>query len=929
MSVSLLDRESEIADIANLLAEAQEGRGGAILLEGPAGIGKTSLLREARQLAERSGMMVFSSQTGRMERDLAWGAVLQLFGGLAWDEALNDHPACLARPLLTQAAAPTSGAEQVPLLHGMHWLVNRLSDRGSLLLMLDDIHHSDGESLTFIAYLLSRIEHLPVAILLATRKGEPVSGEAEMAIAQIRAHDRVALIEPRPLSSAAVRELTQRSLPTDDDALIRSIIAKVGGNPFLCISLANWYRTNRVDQAEGEPLAPVSIQRELISRLESYGPEAVATAQAIAVLGHAKLEQIARIADLNLSDVAGAVDLMVRTDLLEVRSDDFRFSHPIAQEAVYATIGPSRLGRMHRLSAEVMRDLAQPAREVAAHLMLSDVLDESWQISTLAEAAASEVMMGAPAQAAARYRRILSTRLSPDTRARTLFELGKAEIAAGQGGLAHMREAINVLPPSRTDVDLVMRIGESLYAGGRFDEAEQVFAQGLDLLDQAEEKDPRIEARLIAGLRITSLLCGSHVQRAVDATQQAETRFTEGVDSAERTLMALAAGEFALGIARDRVAVISLANRALDGQAPSELGRTVLEPLAASLVYCDEFTAAKRLLGEVIDEASSSGQAVAYASLLAIRSNCHLCAGEIVEAEADARACLRILAEFPAASTQAEPIARYVLARSCQAAGRLDQAVEAAKLDRICSASELTPLHGWLRTAQGHLNLRLGAADKALVCFEEAGRLMAPFSDAGVACDWRSGAALSLRALDRIPEAQKLAHEERELAESFGGRRVMGLAWRRCAEVSSSRAEAIEYLEHSVETLVGSGLLDLAASKVELGAAQRRCGELRRARETLREGLALAQEIDAHGLAARAADELALAGARRPDLELTGAKSLTASQRRVARMAAQGLSNAEIAAALFVTKRTVETHLTATYSKLGIRSRQELQLDML
>jgi DNA-binding NarL/FixJ family response regulator len=189
---------------------------------------------------------------------------------------------------------------------------------------------------------------------------------------------------------------------------------------------------------------------------------------------------------------------------------------------------------------------------------------------------------------------------------------------------------------------------------------------------------------------------------------------------------------------------------------------------------------------------------------------------------------------------------------------------------------------------------------------------------------WRSHLALALLGLDRRDEALELAREEVELARGWGAPRPIGVALR-ARGLAEGGAEGIETLRESLAVLEGSSaLLERARSLVELGAALRRANQRADARELLKQGLDLAVRSRAMPLVEQAEQELAATGARPRRLLLSGVESLTASERRVAGFAAEGLSNKDIAQALFVTTKTVEVHLSNVYRKLGIGSRSEL-----
>ena len=194
---------------------------------------------------------------------------------------------------------------------------------------------------------------------------------------------------------------------------------------------------------------------------------------------------------------------------------------------------------------------------------------------------------------------------------------------------------------------------------------------------------------------------------------------------------------------------------------------------------------------------------------------------------------------------------------------------------------------------------------------------------------WRSWAAEGLRLLDRNEEARALADEELALARRWGDPHAIGASLRVLGLVEGGEA-GIGLLREAVELLAGSqARLEHAHALVDLGAALRRANQRTEARERLREGVDLARRVGAFGLAERANEEIAATGARPRKVLQTGLDALTASERRVAQLAADGMSNKEIAQTLFVTIKTVEVHLSHAYRKLEISSRAQLDKALL
>ena len=231
----------------------------------------------------------------------------------------------------------------------------------------------------------------------------------------------------------------------------------------------------------------------------------------------------------------------------------------------------------------------------------------------------------------------------------------------------------------------------------------------------------------------------------------------------------------------------------------------------------------------------------------------------------------------------------------------------------------------WLLDTRARVQLARGDAPGALTTFLECGEGCdrAKIMNPGVLA-WRSGAAIAANRSGEVDQARELAEAELRLAHAAGTPRAIGVA-KRTAGLVSGGDDAIEQIRGALTVLEGSpARLEHAATLVELGAALRRAGHRKDSREPLKEGLDLATRCGAVAIAERAQTELAAAGARPRRVELTGVESLTPSERRISTMASEGLSNPEIAQALFLTRRTVEMHLTNAYRKLDISSRADL-----
>ena len=304
------------------------------------------------------------------------------------------------------------------------------------------------------------------------------------------------------------------------------------------------------------------------------------------------------------------------------------------------------------------------------------------------------------------------------------------------------------------------------------------------------------------------------------------------------------------------------------------------------------------------------------------RAFAHLRTGNLADAEADARVALETGPRLPGFHAA---VALAVLLETLAERGEFEAAETAD--ERYCLAGQFPTMvqGGWLLAARGRLRLAERRPAAALGDLLAAGDLFARLhSLSSVTTPWRSDAALAHLALGAPAEARALAAEEVTLARTYHGPRALGVALR-AAGLAEGGQHGIELLRQAVRVLDGSDArLEHARATADLGAALRRAGYRAESRKILRPALDLAHRCGALALTERARTELIAAGARPRRLVLSGLDSLTPSERRVAQLAASGLSNRDIAQNLFITARTVEGHLTHAYHKLAITSREQL-----
>jgi len=271
------------------------------------------------------------------------------------------------------------------------------------------------------------------------------------------------------------------------------------------------------------------------------------------------------------------------------------------------------------------------------------------------------------------------------------------------------------------------------------------------------------------------------------------------------------------------------------------------------------------------------------------------------------------------------------LARALLEQGETDEAARVIVQGDFAEQLPIGQVHlVWFRLYRGRLRIEIGSLERGVEELLQVGETvrLVPFDNPS-SVPWRRWAAEGLRLLDRNDEARSLADEELTLSRRWGDPYAIGASLRVLGLVQGGKA-GIALLREAVEVLAGSeARLEHARARVDLGAALRRANQRTEARALLREGVDLARAVGAFGLAARANEEIAATGAKPRKVLQTGLDALTASERRVAQLAAGGMSNKDIAQALFVTIKTVETHLSHAYRKLGVGSRVQLRQALL
>lgn len=919
--VPLLEREGEVDAISGLVDDLCAGSGGVLLVDGPAGIGKSRLVKVACRRADDRAIAVLRARGGELERGTPYGLVRELFADVvgratpAERADLLAGAAELAAPLVTadQGTGATSGAHAGR--HGLYWLTVNLCDRGPLLIAVDDLHWGDAASLGFLGYLARRLEGLPVLLVVAARPGEP--GPHEAVLQPLRGDPLTTVLRPFPLTTVAAATVVQSVFSPDaDDELCRECRSATGGNPLLLGMLARALREDGVAPGDASQrvseLASQVMAASVLPRLRQLPADAAAFARSVAVLGdRVELRHAAALAGMGPGPATRAADVLTTAGIL-APGRPLEFGHPMIRRTVLDDVPPAEQHDAHRRAADLLTAEQAAPERIAAHLVAVERLGDAHVVAVLRAASRQAVARGAVEEAVRYLQRALDEPPAPDVRADVLFELGSAvALISVADSYGYLREALEL-------ADGVQRRAEIALELGRVMGVARDSRSALGVIDAALAEvgsiDPALRTRLEAQY--------VSVARRFPATrQQAVHRLGALADQTRPGTLAgcMLLANLAADALEERGAVAeatALAESALSGDHLVTGGEADVALMATSvLMSTDRLAVAWNTWDAEIDRAARIGSPVRFAYAVTVRAAMAYRCGRLADAEADAR-----LGDDTHREHDLVLARRYSLAFLVGALverGQVDAA--AACLDDASVRVDLTLLldsRARLRAAQGRF-------DEAVADFLECGRRLAArgIRHAGMLA-WRSGAALALAGLDRPDEAGRLADEELVLARGLGVPRAVGIALRAVGLLRGR--DGVGQLAASAETLARSGArLEEARALADLGAALRRANRRADARDPLRRALDLAIACGAPPVADRARAELRAIGVR-PRRAATGVAALTPSELRVARMAADGMSNRAIAQALFVTVKTVEVHLGNCFRKLDISSRRML-----
>ena len=913
MRASVVGRDAELAALRDFLAGISSGAS-LLVLEGDAGMGKTTLWRDALRQAAATGLRTLEAQPAESEAELSFAGLGDLLDPVL-DESLEPLPsgqrAALSRALVledVEGPPPDAHAVGVALLGALR----ALAANGPVIVAVDDVQWLDVASAGALEYAARRLRGEQVGVLLARRSGleSALVDELRRSLGTRFAEVAVGPLDPRSLHRVVAEHLGA--------ALPRPLLAEVhqaaGGNPFYALEIVRQLQRSGVSVEAGQPLpVPDSLHELVHGRLLALPADTRDVLLAAAAHAHPTLSITESATGISC---AGGLLPALDAHIVELDGERIRFTHPLLAAGAYELADPLRRREIHARLAEVLEDPEARAWQLAASV---DRPDET------AALALEHAAQHARARGALRPAALLLDR------ARELTPPGLREDAIRRGvdaaflhmesGDSHRAEAqlrdliapLSASPERAKAIAVLARI--RLYETP--DEARELFVR---VIEEAEG-DPQTLALAHEGVAACSVWMFERFDEALRHTDVALELASGDGDEAlvADILMTRLTAETMLGLSTAN----ATSERALALQGSTE-GRRVLDQplvsLAENWICVDLHERARAALVELLDAADDFGDENSRPWLLFLLGEAERSLGNLSQA-------LELAREAQEAADQSgQPLFRglgLALESMVHAQlGRSEEALVSASHVGDASPSRYADLVS--AAALGHLALSVGTPIETVTQLES--RAVFVRSEGIVepgAVRFVTDQVEALIELGRRDEAVELldwyegnARRVERSSALANCERCRGLIAAQAGDLDGALAAFEEALEwHGKAELP----LDRGRTLLALGVAQRRMKRRREARATLEDALEVFDRIGAALWANRARAEL-----KRISGRAATPGALTPAEERVAALVAVGKTNREVAAALFLSDRTVEGHLAHIFGKLGIRHRTEL-----
>jgi DNA-binding CsgD family transcriptional regulator len=908
---ALVGRERELDQVFAFFS-AEDGSG-KLVLEGEAGIGKTTLWRAGLDEARRRGFRVLDARPAAAERELSFAALGDLLRDL--DDAIGALPAPQRRALriaLLIDEAKGEPPEQRTIAVAVTELFHRLADQAPLVVAIDDAHWLDAPSAAALDFAVRRSAGGKVRLFATSR--EPVSfADADRLLVGPLSVDEVAELVRTRLEARLLRPA------------IRQLASASGGNPFYALELAaELVRSGRTIEPGGRLPVPTHLRSVVAARVATLSPQAHDAALATAALAQPTAGVVEAVTGED------AVAEAVASGLLERNGDTLRFAHPLFAASVYDDAAEHERKAMHKRLAQVVTEPEERARQLAE---AADGRDAS--IATFLEAAAARAVgRGAP-DAGVRLAKLAVDLTPPDRRTalhKRRLDLARYSFAAGDPRHAQdlLQRQLHGAEPGRERAEVALELGRAVLATRGAAAATPHYDRALAEVEGSDELE--LQALVLTELANVHL---ADMQTDSDASARAIALAEKGWN---QELLAKALGIHGATMAwRDEPLPSEYWQRALEVEDSTGQRRWAgpAYAYALMLMFELEYDQATRLFLEVAASMRRRGDPMLHSVLLLL--------GDMARNSGRWDEAMEYVGEAHDVAVQtgrqsAEPECLAAKARLAMLRGEVDLArglagEARAAYERIASSGERrAALDGPVLEGLVSSIFARGAAmsgDHA-----EAHELFARQASQWRAArmnDWAVEAladdVASLVALHRLDDASRTLADLHEVRNSLPddwhvadavGARAEGIL----AAANGNLDRAVASLERSrdlIEQLKAQWPYELARTLLALGQVQRRVRQKAVARATLERALEIFEQLPSRLWAEQARRELEQISGRP-----SRSSALTPTETRVAEVVAAGRSNAEAAQELFMSPKTVEWNLSKIYKKLHVRSRAEL-----
>ena len=943
----LLERDEALRTVGESLTRAARGEPTVLFIVGEPGIGKTTLLDRCCTRAGEAGFSVRRAGCSELEQVVPFGLLDRLFeftaGPFSGDVQGTDGLRAAGAATASTVGTASGEARLVRYTRLLDWL--RRSAPRPLLVAVDDLHWADVDSVELLGLLCRRLEALQVAVVVTARPWPSVAFDQARSLA----HDRFANISPLlPLSEKATVALLERIVGGQlAQSVAEEVYAACAGNPLLLTEAAEGL-------ARGGALATPAGklgERIFLPRFAGVGGPGMRWARAASVLGTRFRPDLAsRLSDLPSHDATRAVEALSATGLLrELPDGGAEFVHPLLRQAIYEDLsGPARRQLHARALAALLEERAPPA-EAAPHAVGAQLRGDPKAVSVLVGAGHQALAAGAVETASEHFHaaaRLAGTLAYP----KLAIELAEACLLTGKLELAEETlrqfraqeglEAPDLVLGTRLQARILMAAARYPEAKRRFREASELAARSDPALAAETLLDGAFRGFLFEGQR-EALAAVDDALAILETAGQPPRAKTRGQGQGSRSGWgevqrgALNAKAYLEGIgggppALDQLREAAMAN--LEASAGGPFRRSAWSwditfgyaNLAKAYELFDDCGA---VFEQLLEEAERQGTALTFQSIAISHADVLWRLGRLPEA----KKLLARAAELTDLAPSLAPFAWVGLAHICHEEGNPVQSGEwSRRVEAVLARIGGSPyLQMWLSTigcrnllSAGEVALAVQAGQLAKTTAERSGILepcIVPWHGAAIEAEVAAGhldqAEAIVGRLDEI--CRPLPCHAPKAVAAWGAALV---AWRR-GRLEDAQAHFDQALSHNAAVPMP---LPHAETLIHYGRFLRLTGRVSEGRKALRLALSVLEGTEAGRLESAAQRELAGAGGRRR--RSRPAEELTPREQMVAELAARGLTNAQIARALFLSAKTVDHHLSRTYAKLGVSSRRQLML---